>query len=67
VVEDFDHAVKLLAFEPGIGTRAESERYPGLRRFQVDRVRHHIFYHVKKSKLVVLAFWSSEREFGPKL
>jgi plasmid stabilization system protein ParE len=67
VAEDFEHAVKLLAFEPGIGTRTESERYPELRRFQIDRVRHHIFYQVKKGKLVVLAFWGSEKEFRPKL
>lgn len=67
VAEDFEHAVKLLAFEPGIGTPTESERYPDLRRFQIDRVRHHVFYRVSKGKLVVLAFWGSEREFGPTL
>ena len=67
VAEDFEEASKLLAFEPGIGTRTESKRYPELRRFQIDRVHHHIYYHVKNGKLVVLAFWGSEREFGPKL
>ena len=67
VIEDFEQTVKLLAFAPGIGTRTNSKRYPELRRFQIDRVRHHIYFHVKNGKLVVLAFWGSEREFGPKL
>ena len=67
VVEDFEQTVKLLAFAPGIGTRTESKRYPELRRFQIDRVHHHIYFHVKNGKLVVLAFWGSEREFGPNL
>lgn len=67
VTEDFEQTVKLLAFAPGIGTRTRSKQYPGLRRFQIDRVRHHVYYHVKDGKLIVLAFWGSERESGPKL
>lgn len=67
VTEDFEQTVKLLAFAPGIGTRTKSKRYAEVRRFQVDRVHHHVDYHVQDGKLVVLAFWGSEREFGPKL
>ena len=67
VAEDFEASAKLLAIEPGIGTRTKSTKYPELRRLQLDRVHHHIYYHVKGSKLVVLAFWGSHRKSGLKL
>ena len=67
IAEDFEVGAKLLAFQPGMGTRTKSTRYPELRRLQLDRVHHHIYYHVKNGKLVVLAFWGSQKEYGPKL
>ena len=67
VADDFETAKNLLAFEPDIGSRCESDRYPKLRRWGLARVHHHIYYDVRPDKLVVLAFWPQQRKRGPRL
>ena len=67
VVDDFEEAKELLAFQPGIGSKCESERYPNLRRWPLDRVHRHIYYDVRPGKLVVLAFWPQQRGRAPRL
>ena len=67
VADDFEAAKNLLAFEPGIGSKCESARYPNLRRWGLGRVHHHIYYDVRPGKLVVLAFWPQQRKRRPRL
>ena len=67
IADDFEAATKLLALQPGIGERSASSKYPDLRSLQLDRVRYDIYYHVLPGKVVVLAFWHSQRGAAPKL
>lgn len=67
VVDDFEAAKELLAFEPGIGSKCDSHRYPELRRWPLDRVHRHIYYDVRADKLVILAFWPQQRKRSPRL
>lgn len=67
IAEDFEAAVRLLAIQPGIGMRCTSQKYPELRSLQLDRVRYDIYYDVRPGRVVVLAFWHSNRESSPKL
>lgn len=67
VADDFEAAKDLLAFEPGIGSKCESARYPNLRRWGLARIHRHIYYDVRPGKLVVLAFWPQQRKSDPRL
>ena len=67
IAKDFGEGVKLLALQPGVGDKCSTRRYPVLRSLQLDRVKYDIYYHVKAGKLVVLAFWHSNRGAVPKL
>ena len=67
IAKDFAAAAKLLALQPGIGTRSASAKYPELRSLQLDRVRYDIYYDVRPEKVIVLAFWHSNRGSVPKL
>lgn len=67
IANDFEVATKLLALQPGIGERCASRKYPELRSLQLDRVRYDVYYHVLSGKVVVLAFWHSNRGSAPKL
>jgi plasmid stabilization system protein ParE len=64
---DFQEAAALLSRQPGVGARASTARYPGLRRLYLARVGYHIYYTVKPGKVVVLAFWHARRGVGPGL
>jgi len=66
IADDFEEAKSLLAVQPGVGSRSATERYPQLRRFYLERVRYHLYYEVRGSKVVVLAFWHGSRGRGPK-
>ena len=67
IAKDFGAAAKLLAVQPGIGMRSASRKYPELRSLQLDRVRYDIYYEVRPGKVVVLAFWHSNRGAEPRL
>lgn len=67
IAQDFEAATRLLARQPGIGERSASRKYPELRSLQLDRVRYDIYYHVLPGKVVILAFWHSNRGAAPKL
>ena len=67
IASDFEAATRLLALQPGIGERSASRKYPELRRLQLDRVRYDIYYHALRGKVVILAFWHSNRGTAPKL
>ncbi|MCG3189758.1 MAG: hypothetical protein LKCHEGNO_02256 [Burkholderiaceae bacterium] len=65
IADDFEEARTLLAFEPGIGSKSATRRYPELRRLYLERVRYHLYYDVRGSKVVVLAFWHERRGRAP--
>ena len=64
---DFQEAKSLLSHEPGVGARSSTARYPDLRRLYLSRVRYHIYYRVRATKVVILAFWHASRGSGPSL
>jgi plasmid stabilization system protein ParE len=67
VADDFEAATKLLALQPGIGSRCVSKKYPELRSLQLDRIRYDVYYDIRPGKVVVLSVWHSNRGTIPKL
>ena len=67
IADDFDAARHLLARQPGIGARARSARHSELRRLTLERIRYQLYYGVRETKVVVLAFWHMSRGTVPKL
>jgi plasmid stabilization system protein ParE len=62
---DFEAALRLLAFELGIGSRSSSPKHPDLRRIYLSRIGYHVYYRVKDGRIQVLAFWHASRGSGP--
>ena len=65
VAEDFGEAVKLLAKQPGVGSKYEGSRTPGVRRLYLGRLSYFIYYTADAKTLRVLAFWSASRAKQP--
>ena len=65
VAEDFGEAVKLLAKQPGVGSKYEGSRTPGVRRLYLGRLSYFIYYKADVKTLRVLAFWSASRAKQP--
>ena len=65
VAEDFGEAVKLLAKQPGVGSKYEGTRTPGVRRLYLGRVSYFIYYKADAKTLRVLSFWSASRAKQP--
>lgn len=51
---DFQDAKSFLSHEPGVGAKSSTARYPDLRRLYLSRVRYHIYYRVRATKVVIL-------------
>jgi plasmid stabilization system protein ParE len=64
---DFGEAVVLLAEQPGMGSKYEGARAPGVRRLFLGRVGYFIYYKVKGDTLQVLALWHASRDHQPAL
>ncbi|MDP2787689.1 MAG: type II toxin-antitoxin system RelE/ParE family toxin [Pseudomonadota bacterium] len=64
---DLAAALDLLVRHPNVGTEVASTKVVGVRRLHLGRIRYHIYYRVKESELVVLAFWHSSRGSSPVL
>lgn len=67
VFEDLDRTLDLLAFQPGVGSRARRATLSGVRRVTLSRIRYHLYYRVVDDTLQVLAFWHSSRGKEPEL
>ena len=67
VGSDFGEAVALLAEQPGIGSKYEGARAPGVRRLFLGRIGYFIYYKVADGTLQVLALWHASREHQPAL
>lgn len=65
VAEDFAAAVKLLAEQPGVGSKYEGSRTPGVRRLYLGRLSYFIYYKADERTVRVLAFWSATRGDQP--
>ena len=64
---DFGEAVALLAEQPGMGSKYEGARAPGIRRLFLGRVGYFIYYKVNGDTLQVLALWHASRDHQPAL
>lgn len=67
IAADFGESVALLAEQPGIGTKYQGSRTPGVRRLYLNRVRYFVYYTATAGELHVLAFWHASREHQPVL
>ena len=64
---EFQEACTLLSRHPGVGAKSSSAGYPDLRRLHLSRIRYHVYYRASPDKVMVLAFWHSNRGGGPGL
>lgn len=67
VSKDVGESIALLADQPGIGSRYEGARTPGVRRLFLGRIRYFLYYRVAGDTLEVLALWHASRETQPHL
>jgi plasmid stabilization system protein ParE len=67
IADDFEAAKNLLARQPGVGARSVSPLCPALRRLTLERVRYYVYYDIRPTQVVVLAFWHTSRGAAPKL
>jgi plasmid stabilization system protein ParE len=56
VAADFGEAVRLLAEQPGIGSKYEGSRTTGVRRLYLNRIEYFIYFKADAKSLRVLAF-----------
>ena len=64
VRSDLKSALDVLAEQPGIGSKVENARDPGIRRLYLARTRYFIYYRRRGDFLEVVAFWHASREHG---
>jgi hypothetical protein len=57
----------MLAEFPGLGSKYEGARTPGVRRLYLDRLRYFVYFKADTQTLKVLAFWGAERGKQPAL
>ena len=64
---ELERALAVLAVAPTMGSSANSERAPGVRRVMLKKSRYLIYYRSRLDVLEVLAVWHAERGEGPSL
>ena len=67
VATDVGESIALLAQQPGVGSKYEGSRTPGVRRLFVRRIGYFIYYRETQDSLHVLAVWHASREHQPAL
>ena len=67
VRKDVGESVALLAEQPGIGSKYEGARAPGVRRLYLGRIGYFLYYRATDDTLEVLALWHASREMQPSL
>jgi plasmid stabilization system protein ParE len=65
-VDEFEQALRTLAFLPGSGTSYPQADVIGLRRIYVPKVACHLYYTFDNTEVIVRAFWGARRERGPR-
>ena len=65
--EELERISSLIAFQPGIGTRARNVRLPDVRRIHIERIHIDVYYRVVglPQYVEIVAFWGSRRGTGP--
>ena len=66
-LRELEEAVGLIANSPTLGTAANDDDLPGVRRVLMRRTRYHVYYRVTGEILEVLAIWHGARGEGPTL
>ena len=67
IAHDLREALDLLVEFPGLGTRVENAKSSETRRWLLRRVSYQVYYRVRGNLLEVVAFWSTDRERGPRV
>lgn len=62
---DLKAALEALVEQPGIGALVENARDLETRRLYLARTRYFVYYRPRGKYLEVVAFWHSNREYGP--
>ena len=62
---ELEEAVKILAVLPGVGNPYPGAGVPGLRRFYLEKVAHHLYYTFDDEQVIVRAFGGARRGRGP--
>ena len=65
VREDLEFALSLLTEQPALGSAVPEASSPGVRRFQLDRIRYWVYYRVRDDYLEVVSVWHTSRGIGP--
>ena len=65
VLEEFEHAVALLAKTPGLGRRYQPR--PGVRRLLLSRSQYHVYYVIDQPRRLirVVSLWHTARSKPP--
>lgn len=66
-VNEFEEALRILAWLPGAGTLYTQAGPPGIRRIYVRKVACHLYYTFDEDEVIVRAFWGARRRRGPRL
>ncbi len=66
-IDEFEQALRTLAFLPGSGASYPQAGVTGLRRMYVPKVACHLYYTFDDTQVIVRAFWGARRERGPSL
>lgn len=59
--EDLAGVFRVLTRRPGIGVRVASARLASVRRVTLGRIRYYVYYSVRESDVIILAFWHTSR------
>jgi len=67
VREELERVSALIAFQPGIGARAQNLKLTGVRRIHIERIHYDVYYRVVGSPeyIEIVAVWSSWRGTRP--
>ena len=63
--EDLADALLLVSAEPEIGGLIPSMRAQGVRHLHLARIRYHLYYRIRASRVEVLALWHTSRGSQP--
>lgn len=67
VAKDVGESLKLLAEQPGIGSKYEGTRAQGVRRLLLGRIGYFVYYREFSGSLEALAVWHASRKQQPSL
>ena len=65
--EELEHALKIVAILPGVGTPYTRSPVAGVRRVYLRRVGAHLYYTFDDREVIIRALWGARRGVGPKL